>query len=1781
MRVRSFGQGVCGLFIAGLVSSSLVASASATQPASYEHSSIIPVLTSATTKASVTAVDATTQQPAAGANSRKRCKKKPGVSVSQIRVTNRGNMIRGKIRWSCKLLKKSRKSGLSKSGRKHRFSTQLVAHRGENKKPKHLISTSKKQVKKRKKKLRIQLSAKQAKIVKKAHSVSIVASQKQARKGRGRTKFHRGYSAHSRYVGHNTKCQHRLLRRGADLSHCDLSHANLSHLDLSRTDLTGANLSYTNFRCSNLNYADLRKANLQGTRFNNCTKLKGALFDPEPQYVYWADNSNYLLRRAEIAADRTFKRDPDWKVPTTPSSVNPQTSAVLVDEEHVYWLNQSSTLHRATLDGKSRDPDWKIFVTGGADLTGLAQDADYIYWAATGTGNIQRAAKKTPEGAIDPKWKVVADPIGVGGSTPRGLASDGTYLFWGDNSPGGNIGMAPIDNPTSTKHAVVPQAAGQKPFALSASAGLLWWTHDAPVPTKLSSIPTTDLTGPVGPTISGPPSSGSQLRAVAANGLNVLWQNTTEKGDNTIGIASLGGKEFAPFDTGTGQLGGVGVDPNYDLPPTVTAVSPSSGPTAATGDTVTVTGTGFTDGGQVTVSLGRIPCDVKSVATDGTSLKCAPGKSTKNGPVDATVTNKRSQTGDLKDAYTYLSPAPLAQIPLSPPGFYHDGKIQLLTVRPQSPASFAIGSDLKSTAKVTLGGNDCPVDLGKSTSDALVCTLPTPSTVGPVNVKVDNPYSEPGKAQENAFWYLPEPPEPTNIRPASGKIAGGTPVTISGTEFHSDATVKIGDITCTEPKPTRDGKTITCVTGESQTNGRKAVVVTNPPPPQSPKENAQSGTIPDGGGYTYMYPAPTVSSISPAAGTKLGAQRVEITGTGFQDGPTATIGGKACVGAETASPTKLSCFTPRGDVGAARVVVMNPDQQSSTQEVNYTYTEPSPTVTSIAPATGSLQGETTVTIKGSGFDSVSATTVKVGAAPCAVSTVQQNGDELTCVTSQNPVGQVDVKVSNGPNLTGQLDKGYTYGTPQYLYWADNNKFILRRTPITGQKKFQNDTAWQVKTTPSSNPPQTSAVVVDQDHLYWLNALSSTLHRSTLGDQTIDPDWKISVTGGANVTGIAQDTDHIYWAAKGTGKIQRAAKQPTPASIDTTWSIKADPQNPISGSTPQGLASDGTSLYWGDNSSGGNIGMAPIDNPTSIKLAAVPQATGQKPSALSVAAGKLWWTHDYLSPANVSAISTSALGGTLAPSLSNPPSPIDNAQAVTANGLNVFWANFTGNTIGYAALDGTEFTDLATDTANLGGVGVDPDLLPLTITGVSPTSGAAAGGEEVKVTGSGFKSKINDPVTVTLGGVGCEVKEIQNDRSLTCVTGARTGGTVSANVFTQLRTATKANAYEYKNPKPTVDHIEPSSGPTAGNTTVTIYGTGFLSGAVVTFESSTYKCQSVAVAPDGQSLTCKTPAHPAGTVPVTVSVGGQTSDNPATYTYADAGTLYWTNSANMNPKAVPSCQTPAPPNHGGSVASAASDGSSQPNQCLVVTNDPSSTVTGVASDANHVYWANPGEGYIGRASPQGTDVNEKWADLSNSASTQAPRDIVIQGEYLYWSDPGNKVIKRIKLGDPSVPDTQWKVATQTDAPKALAVDATHIYWVDSSKGIGRATLTNSPVIDTQWKVTGDQNQYTGVAVDSSHVYWSILGSTGQVSGYLNRATLTTPNVVDSTFNVTEIQPQGITIGPTYVYWTDTLSQQGTQVGSATIGRSLLTKNGSAGSDIHFLTDATQPIGITLK
>ena len=258
-------------------------------------------------------------------------------------------------------------------------------------------------------------------------------------------------------------------------------------------------------------------------------------------------------------------------------------------------------------------------------------------------------------------------------------------------------------------------------------------------------------------------------------------------------------------------------------------------------------------------------------------------------------------------------------------------------------------------------------------------------------------------------------PAPTvsSISPTSGSGSGGTAVTITGTGFLPGATVTLGGTAATGVN-VASSTSITATTA-AHSAGSVNVVVTN--------SDNQTGTLNNAYSYSAPNPAPTVSSISPATGTTAGGTAVTITGTGFLTGATVKLGGTSATGVNVVSGTSITATAPAHSAASVSVVVTNTDSQNGTLANSYSYTNPAPNVTSIAPHSGPAAGGTSVTITGTGFLSGAAVSLG-GTAATGVNVVSSTS--ITATTAAHAAGAVSVVVSNSDNQNSTLSNAYTY-----------------------------------------------------------------------------------------------------------------------------------------------------------------------------------------------------------------------------------------------------------------------------------------------------------------------------------------------------------------------------------------------------------------------------------------------------------------------------------------------------------------------------------------------------------------------------------------------------------------------------------------------------------------------------------------------------------------------------------------------------------------------------------
>ena len=288
-------------------------------------------------------------------------------------------------------------------------------------------------------------------------------------------------------------------------------------------------------------------------------------------------------------------------------------------------------------------------------------------------------------------------------------------------------------------------------------------------------------------------------------------------------------------------------------------------------------------------------------------------------------------------------------------------------------------------------------------------------------VDASHTYSEPGTFYTTVFivrpWrgfavvhgtatVLQAAPAVTGISPASGPEAGGTTVTITGTDLTDATDVQFGNtsaINFTPDSPTQI--TATAPAG----SGIVDITITTP---------GGVSTINDADQYSYI-PAPTITGVNPTSGPESGGTTVTITGTDFSGATDVEFGTTAATDFRVDSPSQITAVAPAGS-GIRDVTVTTPSGTSAASRADlYTYIA-APTVTGVSPTSGPESGGTTVTITGTDF--AAATDVEFDNR--GATSFHFDGPTQITATSPPGTGTVDITVTtpSGTSPTTDADQ---------------------------------------------------------------------------------------------------------------------------------------------------------------------------------------------------------------------------------------------------------------------------------------------------------------------------------------------------------------------------------------------------------------------------------------------------------------------------------------------------------------------------------------------------------------------------------------------------------------------------------------------------------------------------------------------------------------------------------------------------------------------------------------
>ncbi len=865
--------------------------------------------------------------------------------------------------------------------------------------------------------------------------------------------------------------------------------------------------------------------------------------------------------------------------------------------------------------------------------------------------------------------------------------------------------------------------------------------------------------------------------------------------------------------------------------PTVTSVSPTAASSGG-GSVVTITGTGFTNATEV--DFGAIPVDTFTINSDTSISVADPPQS--GGTVDVTVVSAGGSSAlSTNDRFTYVAAAAPAITSLGTSSGTTAGGM-VISVN---------GSAFTGASAVFFGS--VPALTFVVNGDGQLTAVAPPQAAGTVDVTVTTPSGTSIISSSDEFTYTSATaPSVSGLSITSGTTAGGSVTTISGSHFTGATGVSFGNVPADDFTILSDGSIV--ATAPAQASATVDVTVTT-----------WSGTSSTSSSDHFTYSnasLPTVSALSLTSGSSTGGDQVVITGSNFTGATVVNFGSVTTTAFIVLSDTSILAYAPAQAAATVHVTVTTYSGTSTTYG-SYTYNAVSAlAITSLGTSSGSTAGGTLVEINGSGF--TNAQEVNFGATSLFDFTV--NSDSLiTAVAPANYAGTIDVQVSTPAGTSVPVS-------------GDRFTYSLASAPAVSSLS-----------TISGNPSGGTPVTITGTNL--LGATGVFFGGVPAEGFTVNSSTSITAIAPPHATASVDVTVATY---AGTSAISfsdqfsyGSVSAPSPVSLATSSGTSA-------GGTLVGIT--GAGFTGASSISFGSVATSnfTVVSDTLIVAVAPPQAAGTVDVTVATPAGTSGTaSSDHFTYSSATAPSVSGL------------SP---ATGTTTGGntVVVLGSHFTGATaVSFGSLAASSFT-VNSDTSITAVVppaaAATVDVTVTTYAGtsstssadhyvytnvsgsapavsaVSPNTGSTAGGQVVAISGSGFTGA----TAVTFGSTAATSFTILDDSDLTATAPAGTASTVHITVTTNNGTSSTSSADQFtwlSTAVPSITSLSPSSGTTAGGTSVSITGTNFTSASAVLFGGIAAASFTVN---SSTSITATSPPLPTGSYGVTVTTPSGTS-----------------------------------------------------------------------------------------------------------------------------------------------------------------------------------------------------------------------------------------------------------------------------------------------------------------
>ena len=315
------------------------------------------------------------------------------------------------------------------------------------------------------------------------------------------------------------------------------------------------------------------------------------------------------------------------------------------------------------------------------------------------------------------------------------------------------------------------------------------------------------------------------------------------------------------------------------------------------------------DGGFATLSWDFVRTGVFTAIEIGAF---APGAPT------TTPTTSTTTTTTTRPATTTTTTRPVTTTTVRPTTTTTTAAPKAPTVTAVSPASGPLGggqtititgTGLANASAVTVGGRPATGLVPTVAGTSLKVTVPA-GVAGTAEVIVVNPVGASRTATTATYRYVA--PAVSRMTPASGPLAGGTRVTVTGSNLQG-GTVAFGTRT---------------LAGTASADGTSLSFVTPAGTGVTPVGIVVATTTVGAGSFAFL-PAPTVTALSATRGRTNASTTIAIWGTNFTADTRVVVGSRALTPTVAADGRTLLVVIPAGAAGSAALTVTSPAGSSS------------------------------------------------------------------------------------------------------------------------------------------------------------------------------------------------------------------------------------------------------------------------------------------------------------------------------------------------------------------------------------------------------------------------------------------------------------------------------------------------------------------------------------------------------------------------------------------------------------------------------------------------------------------------------------------------------------------------------------------------------------------------------------------------------------------------------------------------------------------------------------